>query len=135
MTLAEAMALAGRAGRDSIDGERPVTAWVGDRPDQSIPPRVADRVLRRFRFCCWNCGRDVRGGKPWTLEHLVALINGGFNAETNLGVTCDLCTPIKNRQDVSQKAETYRKRAKYMGLVKRKHPSRWPPRGSRPLGR
>ena len=53
-------------------------------------------------------------------EHLVALINGGANAEGNLSVTCGWCLPEKNAADVAEKSLTYRKRSKHLG-IKAKH--------------
>lgn len=58
-------------------------------------------------------------GESWTLEHVVALINGGANAEHNLGITCKNCLPAKNAADVAEKARVYRKKAKHTGVVKK----------------
>lgn len=61
-------------------------------------------------------------GEGWTLEHLTALINGGANAEANLGVTCKNCLPAKNAADVAEKSKVYQKRAKHLGLKKSSRP-------------
>jgi hypothetical protein len=44
-------------------------------------------------------------GDAWILEHLIALINGGRNAESNLCLTCSWCKPIKDAEDVAEKAK------------------------------
>lgn len=122
MNLDAALALASRAGLDSIDGERAVEEWIGRTPNDDPPPRVKDRVLRRFGRQCYSCGNVIRAGKPWTCDHLVALILRGENRERNLGPLCPICTPTKDRSDVGEKSSTYRKRAKDLGIAKPKGP-------------
>jgi 5-methylcytosine-specific restriction enzyme A len=45
-------------------------------------------------------------GERWILEHLIALINGGRNAEDNLCLTCPFCLPAKNADDLAIKSKT-----------------------------
>lgn len=99
---------------------RAIPEWIGKTCDTPVPPRVKLRVYDREKGLCHRCGRPVDPNKPWTCEHLVALINGGENRESNLGCTCDFCLPLKNADDVAQKATTYRKRTKYLGITRRK---------------
>jgi 5-methylcytosine-specific restriction endonuclease McrA len=95
---------------------RSVALWVGKSDDTAAPPRVRLRVWDRCEGKCGQCGRKIRPGEGWTLEHLIALINGGANAEHNLGVTCDWCLPAKNAADVAEKAVTARVRSKHLGI-------------------
>ena len=95
---------------------RSVALWVGKNDDTAAPPRVRLRVWDRCEGRCGQCGRKIRPGEGWTLEHLIALINGGANAEHNLGVTCDWCLPTKNAADVAEKAVTARVRSKHLGI-------------------
>lgn len=95
---------------------RSVALWVGRSDDTNAPPRVRLRVWDRCEGRCGQCGRKIRPGEGWTLEHLIALINGGKNAEDNLGVTCDWCLPAKNAADVAVKAKTAAVRAKHLGI-------------------
>jgi len=95
---------------------RSVALWVGRTDDTVAPPRVRLRVWDRCEGKCGQCGRKIRPGEGWTLEHLIALINGGRNAEDNLGVTCDWCLPTKNAADVAEKAVTARVKAKHIGI-------------------
>ncbi len=88
---------------------------MGATPDTAVPPRVRVRVFERMNGRCGVCTRKIRAGEPWTCEHLVALINGGENRETNLGVTCQNCLPAKNAADVAEKSAVYRKKAKHLG--------------------
>lgn len=55
-------------------------------------------------------------GEKWTCEHIVALCNGGKNIEANLGLSCSNCLPDKNAEDVAEKADVYRVRAKHLGI-------------------
>lgn len=105
---------------------RSVDEWHGRTDDTAAPRRVRLRVFERCEGKCGQCGRKIRPGEGWTLEHLIALINGGANAEFNLGVTCDWCLPAKNAADVAQKAKTAAVRSKHLGI---RPPSRWQSQG------
>ncbi len=98
---------------------RSVPEWIGATPDTPAPPRVRVRVFDHYGGRCHRCTREVLAGDCWTLEHLIALINGGENRERNLGVTCGWCLPAKNAEDVAEKASVYRKRAKHIASRKR----------------
>jgi 5-methylcytosine-specific restriction protein A len=93
---------------------RSVTEWIGKTDDTPAPPRVRVRVFERCEGKCGQCGRKIRPGEGWTLEHLIALINSGENRERNLGVTCNWCLPEKNAADVAEKAKTYAVRSKHI---------------------
>jgi 5-methylcytosine-specific restriction protein A len=99
-----------------MEGARSLPEWVGATPDSPIPPRVRVRVFDRFEGRCHRCTRKIGAADKWTLEHLVALINGGANRESNLTVTCDWCLPEKNSEDVAEKSSVYHKRAKHLGV-------------------
>lgn len=103
---------------------RSTEEWIGRSDDSQIPPRVRLRVWERFEGKCHKCQRKINAGETWTCEHLKALINGGSNRETNLGITCNWCLPGKNAEDVAEKSKTYKRRSKHLGLAKKK--SRWP---------
>lgn len=93
---------------------RSVAEWIGKTDDTPAPPRVRLRVWDRCEGKCHRCGRKIPTGDAWILEHLLALINGGRNAESNLCLTCSWCKPIKDAEDVAIKAETYRVRSKHI---------------------
>lgn len=106
---------------------RSVPEWRGKTPDTAIPTRVRLRVFERCKGRCGQCDRKINAasGDKWTLEHIQALINGGENRESNLGVTCDWCLPVKNAADVAEKSNIYRKRSKTLGLKAQKPKSRF----------
>lgn len=93
---------------------RAVEEWKGRTPDTPAPDRVRVRVFDRAGGRCDICKRALRTGERWTLEHVKAVINGGENRESNLGVTCDWCLPEKNAADVAEKSSVYEKRLKHI---------------------
>jgi 5-methylcytosine-specific restriction protein A len=108
---------------------RSVALWIGKTDDTPAPPRVRLRVWDRCEGKCHLCGRKIPTGDKWILEHLIALINGGRNAEDNLCLTCSWCKPIKDAEDVAEKAKTYAKRAAH---ILPREPSRLRGAGFRP---
>jgi 5-methylcytosine-specific restriction protein A len=95
---------------------RSVELWVGKTDDAVAPPRVRARVFEAKQGRCHKCGRKIGPADKWTLEHLIAISNGGRNAEDNLDVTCDWCLPIKNAGDASIKKHGTQVRYRHMGI-------------------
>jgi 5-methylcytosine-specific restriction protein A len=87
---------------------RSVAEWIGRTPDSPVPPRVRWRVFKAAGRRCAHCLRLLRIGARFTCDHIIALINGGENRETNLQILCDWCDPAKTAADVRQKAKVYR---------------------------
>ncbi len=108
--------------RFGFDMARKVEPWVGKDDNQPAPQRVRLRVWDRCEGRCHACQRKILVGEKWVLEHLVALINGGANAEHNLCLTCCNCLPEKNAKDVAEKSAVNKSRAKNLGLKKPKRP-------------
>ena len=97
---------------------RSVPEWIGQGADSAIPDRVRLRVWERCEGRCGECGRKIGPADSWIIEHLIALVNGGQNRESNLGVTCGWCKPAKDRRDVAQKAKAAKVRKKHVGIKK-----------------
>ena len=97
---------------------RSTPEWIGKTPDTHIPDRVKLRVFDRAQGRCQHCTRKIPAGDPWDCDHIIALVNGGMNRESNLQCLCGWCHPQKTARDVAQKAETARKRKKHLGLNK-----------------
>ena len=104
---------------------RRVEEWIGKTDDTQIPPRVKLRVKARSNDCCEACGVRVRYGGQ--VDHILALINGGENRETNLRFLCRTCHAGKTRSDVSEKAKTARKQAKLASFNRTRKPY-YPPK-------
>ena len=99
---------------------RTVDEWVGRTDDTPAPPRVRARVWEREGGICHRCERKIPTGDAWIIEHRVALINSGQNAESNLCLTCSWCKPQKDAEDVALKSRTARKKAKHLGIQQTK---------------
>ena len=78
---------------------RSVAEWVGKTDDQPFPPRVRLRILERYHRCCARCTRPIAVGETFTADHIIAIINGGQNRESNGQPLCTTCNPIKNAED------------------------------------
>jgi hypothetical protein len=66
------------------------------------PQAWRDEFIRSHRYRCHYCNRfagsvDVGpDGKPWHVEHMDALANGGADAEENLTLSCERCNSLKH---------------------------------------
>lgn len=105
---------------------RSVNEWIGKNDDTEAPDRVRLRVFTRCKGRCHRCGRKIGPADKWTLEHLLALVLGGQNRESNLGITCSWCLPEKNAEDQAAKSKIARISKKHLGLDKPKR--KWPSR-------
>ena len=99
---------------------RTVDEWIGRSDDTPAPPRVRLRVWEREGGLCHRCERKIPPGDAWIIEHRIALINSGENAESNLCLTCSWCKPAKDAEDVALKSRVARKKAKHLGIEKPK---------------
>jgi len=99
---------------------RSVKEWVGKSDDSQVPPRIRLRVLGRYFLRCGRCARTIVSGEAWICDHVVALINGGENRESNLQPLCGMCNVKKNKMDVVLKALTATKAKANYGIKKRK---------------
>lgn len=95
---------------------RATAEWVGKTDDTAIPPRVKDRIVKRCGGRCQECRREFDGREKPQFDHIVALINGGANAEFNLQPLCRPCHGMKTKADVAEKSHVYTRRATHMGF-------------------
>jgi 5-methylcytosine-specific restriction protein A len=98
---------------------RSVPEWIGKTADTAIPTRVRVRVFERCEGRCQACRRKLFISDKWECDHIVALCNGGKHRESNLQVLCGWCHAAKTKIDVAEKAKTYARRAKHVGIRKR----------------
>lgn len=97
---------------------RTVEEWVGASNDSAIPTRVRLRVLVRANGCCQSCERRIMTGDAWQADHVIAIVNGGENRESNLQCLCGWCHKAKTKQDVAEKSRARRIQAKHAGIRK-----------------
>lgn len=99
---------------------RSTDEWIGATDDTPIPPRVRLRVFERDGGRCHISGRKIQAGEAWDCDHVVALINGGENRESNLAPALRDKHREKTAFDVAEKAKVARIRAKHLGIAKPK---------------
>lgn len=95
---------------------RTVKEWEGKTLDEPFPPRVRLRILRKYDHRCAKCTRSIRGGDAWTCDHIIAIINGGPNRESNGQPLCAWCNPEKNAADVAEKSKVASVAIKHFGI-------------------
>ena len=91
---------------------RAVPEWIGKTDDTAIPSLVKDRIARKAEDCCQQCHREIRGKLRAEFDHIVPLILGGKNRETNLQLLCNECHGAKTKLDVKIKAKVARIRCR-----------------------
>lgn len=95
---------------------RALPEWIGATPDTPIPARVRLRVFDAHGGVCHLTGRKIQAGEAWDCDHVVALINGGENRESNLAPALREAHRAKTREDVAVKAKVASVRKKHLGL-------------------
>lgn len=94
---------------------RALEIWVGKTDDEMPPPRVRLRIFQAHGGRCYRSGRLIRPGDKWALDHILAIINGGKNIETNLAPILEDSHKEKTAEDLAIKSKTYRMAAKHAG--------------------
>jgi 5-methylcytosine-specific restriction protein A len=94
---------------------RSVDQWIGATDDAMPPPRVRLRVFQAHGGRCYRSGRLIRAGDKWALDHIIAIINGGKNIESNLAPILEDSHKEKTAEDLAIKSKTYRMAAKFNG--------------------
>jgi 5-methylcytosine-specific restriction endonuclease McrA len=99
---------------------RKVPEWIGKTDDSEIPARVRLRVFDRCGGVCHLSQRKIGAGEHWQLDHVVAIINGGQHRESNLVPVLTGPHKEKTKIDVAEKSRMYYKRAKAIGLKRKR---------------
>lgn len=96
---------------------RGLPEWVGATSDSRPPPRVRARIFDAHHGRCHRSGRKIVTGEVWECDHVIALINGGENRESNLApILAGKPHREKTAEDVAEKAKVARIRAKHLGI-------------------
>lgn len=96
---------------------RDTKEWIGRDDNHRAPGKVRQRVFDREHGCCHLCEQPIQPGQKWDLDHVVALINGGENAEPNLKPAHRKCHKDKTARDVAEKAKVAAIRQRHLGIV------------------
>jgi hypothetical protein len=98
---------------------RSIPEWRGATPDSPVPDRVKVRVFARYDGYCHWTGKKIMPGDVWDADHIIALINGGLNIESNLApILRGKAHAEKTARDVAIKSKTARMRKRHLGLKK-----------------
>lgn len=98
---------------------RTVAEWIGKTDNTAPPPRVKVRVYLLAEGKCICCTRFIDGSKIVAeYDHVVPLILGGENRESNLQLLCSECHSAKSVLDVKLKAKVARVRKRHLGIKK-----------------
>ena len=97
---------------------RSTEEWVGKNDDTPIPPMIKLRVFDRHGGICHLSGRRIRAGESWDCDHVIALVNGGENRESNLAPALTQSHKEKTATDVKEKSIVRRKRSKHLAIKK-----------------
>lgn len=99
------------------DTARRVPEWIGKTPDSRPPPHVRVRIFTKYGGRCHWSDILIRPGDAWDVDHIIALINGGENRESNMApILRGKPHKDKTRRDVAEKSRVYRKRKAHLGL-------------------
>lgn len=105
---------------------RSIPEWRGKTPDSPVPDRVKVRVFARHEGYCHWTGKKIMPGDTWDTDHVIALINGGENRESNLApILRGKAHKEKTARDVAIKSKTARVRKRHLGLKKPRTITRW----------
>ena len=96
---------------------RDVPEWVGKDDNAKPPPHVRARIFDAHNGICYLAKRKINAGEPWDLDHVIALINGGENRESNMAPALRDKHREKTKADVALKSKNYQVRAKHLGLA------------------
>lgn len=96
---------------------REVAEWIG-RNDDAMPGKlVRDRLSRRQGDCCAHCRNAFGPKRRAHCDHIVALIDGGENRESNLQMLCADCHKAKTKTEAADRKHTRDIRASHIMAV------------------
>jgi len=98
---------------------RSVPEWIGRTDDSRIPDSVRDRIMQADNRC-HLCSVPIKPTDRHEFDHVIALINGGLNRESNIRPAHYLCHKIKTALDVKEKAKVAAVRKKHTGITRPK---------------
>jgi len=104
---------------------RSTAEWVGKDDDARPPAYVRLRVFNRYDGICYLSGVKIQPGDDWDMEHIIAICNGGANAEANMAPALKAPHKVKTKADRRTKAKNDRVRKKHIGIKKNRTIRGW----------
>ncbi len=96
---------------------RSTEEWIGKTDDSMPPPRVRLRIFERANGICHISGRKIRPGEKWEVEHVVAIILGGENRESNMAPALVAPHKEKTKAEMAVKSKIAAVRKKDLGIT------------------
>ena len=93
---------------------REVPTWIGRNLDAMPGKLVRDRLSRKQDDCCANCRKRFGPKSRAHCDHILALIDGGENRESNLQMLCVDCHKAKTRDEAAARKHTRDIRASHI---------------------
>lgn len=94
--------------------------WIGKSDDTRPPPRIRQRIYDRDNGTCHICKLPIKPGETWHADHVIALIEGGENRESNLQAVSDEAHAGKTKAEARVRAKINRQRLKNAGVKSKK---------------
>jgi 5-methylcytosine-specific restriction enzyme A len=95
---------------------RATKEWIGKTDDAMPPPRVRLRIFERTGGVCHISGIKIRPGDKWQADHIVPIILGGENRESNLAPALVEPHKEKTKAEVKIKSKISDTRKKHLGI-------------------
>lgn len=95
---------------------RAVPEWIGATESTPAPPRVRLRVFRAHNGICHRSGRKIMPGDVWQTDHIIAMIDGGKNCESNLAPILSEFHKEKTKEEVARKAKVDAVAKRHLGI-------------------
>lgn len=100
-----------------------MSAFHHERRGAMTPQRIA-RIFAANDGRCHICGRKLRPGDDYEIDHKTALACGGTDDDANLAPACEWCHAQKTGDDVSSAAKGKRVATNHT-VPKRFRQSKW----------
>lgn len=107
-----------------------MTSPFHHEPRKRFTPQERARVFASRGGRCHRCARKLTPADRWTLEHVIALENGGTNDLDNMSCTCEWCRPEKDAEDHGRAARGRRSFTKHNVPSEFRRSLSWGRRGS-----
>jgi 5-methylcytosine-specific restriction protein A len=99
---------------------RATKEWRGKTDDTKAPPRVRLRIFDRAGGVCHVCKLPIKPDETWHADHVIALIEGGENRESNIAPAHAHCNLAKANEEKARKSKVARTRKKHVGITRPK---------------
>ncbi|MDR3463297.1 MAG: HNH endonuclease [Beijerinckiaceae bacterium] len=95
---------------------RSVPEWIGKTTNTPVPERVRLRNFRTHGGICHISKIKIMPGDAWETDHVIAIIDGGENRESNLAPALLSAHKIKTAGEVARKAKVDTVSKKHLGI-------------------